>query len=556
MADDTSITAHPRAPLGGIATVVPAVKRLAALLDAPDPPAAVAALAVPELYELVTQVGFADTQELIELATPDQVRGCVDIDAWEGHALALPAIEPWLTALVALGPAKLTAAWEAFDPELRALLLQRHTYIYDLTLGEEPDDSDGAELLFTVDTFFCIKLLGDDAHNRLVRQIIDQLYMGDATLARETIMTARAVPVAELEDFGYRWRSGRMADLGFADYDEALEVFRPLAATDVSLSETTREVLDVASGADAAATPPTLPAIARAELHGALFFTRALDALLGEAPDRPSESAHFEAAAALLVNKILAAAKVRLSDADSVVRATRYAFATVSVGLEHLAQGDIPRAVQALRRVSLTRLHRLGFSLSLKLATYARALVPSAKLADDPTHRVLAALAGARPWMPMELDAPPRAGVRPFASQRDIAAAAQALARIALRIRLAQALGANLTQRGPGDVTLDDFARTALAHALLGAPAPTAQPLTARDFTELQRRFGQDRGIDAAALGDAAERLANVWRAADIEPTPLLDELMVRFASDLQELVLSAPDLNPRYVSGVLIDLP
>lgn len=550
MADDKDLTTthlRPGALPGNLGTATSPAKRMAALLDAPDPAAAVAALSVPELYEIVTQVGFADTQELIELATPSQVRGCIDIDAWDRHELTMPTIRPWLAALVEIGPEKTTAVWEALDSEMRALLLQRHTVIYDLSLGEEPDDSDGAELLFTVDSFFCVKLLGDEEHNRLVRRLIADLYMGDSNLARHTLMAARSEPPAELEDYSYRWRSGRMADLGFVDYYEALELFRVLEPSSVAIGENSREVVS-SDAEETHGTDHTLTALAKDELRGTNFFSRVLDALLQEAPQ---EAAHFEVASALLVNKLLSAARVRLGDSDAVVRAARYAFATLSLGLEHISQGSVDRAKQALQTVSLMRLHRLGFSVSIKVAKYARALVPNAKLADDGTHRILAALAGARPWMPKELDTPPATGVRPFASVKDVSLAAQALAIIALRIRIAEGLGANLTQRSTGEVTLDDFARTALVRALLGEAMPTARPIDASEFAALKGLHAER--IDKAALAAASARLVPVWQAMALEPTPFLDALLLRYSDELEDMVLSAPALDARYISGVLI---
>ncbi len=44
-------------------------------------------------------------------------------------------------------------------------------------------------------------------------------------------MSARSEPAAELEETSYRWRAGRMADLGYIDYYEALAVFRPSCPT-------------------------------------------------------------------------------------------------------------------------------------------------------------------------------------------------------------------------------------------------------------------------------------------------------------------------------------
>ena len=52
----------------------------------------------------------------------------------------------------------------------------------------------------------------------------------------------RPEPPAELEENSYRWRSGRLADLGYVDFYEALDLFRPLDADKVF----PRDILHVA----------------------------------------------------------------------------------------------------------------------------------------------------------------------------------------------------------------------------------------------------------------------------------------------------------------------
>ena len=49
------------------------------------------------------EVGFEDAQPLIELATPRQLQGCFDLEAWNKDQLEVPALKPWLTALLEAG---------------------------------------------------------------------------------------------------------------------------------------------------------------------------------------------------------------------------------------------------------------------------------------------------------------------------------------------------------------------------------------------------------------------------------------------------------------------
>src|SRR5690348_1559584 len=82
-------------------------RRMDALLSADDAAGAVAALAPNEVFELVHEIGFEDAQDLIELATPQQIQGCFDLDAWNKDQLDIAPLKPWIAALIETGHEKL-----------------------------------------------------------------------------------------------------------------------------------------------------------------------------------------------------------------------------------------------------------------------------------------------------------------------------------------------------------------------------------------------------------------------------------------------------------------
>jgi hypothetical protein len=528
-------------------------KRVDALLSAPDAEAAVAALAAPEIYELVTQVGFGETLELIGLATPEQIRGCLDIDIWDRDRVLVEGMKPWLAAVTEAGGfEKLGSVWQRLDPELRALFLQKHAVIYDLSLGQEPDDDDGtAELYFTPDTFFCLKLQGDEDTRKLIRQMVDDLYRYeiDGVLARHTIMAAHSEPPPELEEMAYRWRSGRMADLGYVDFHDALDLFQPLEPDKVTIGEGTEERFAIVDDSDAAAS--RLPMAITDELLSRSFLARALDQLDAGEADR------LKAAILVLTNKVLSAARIKPGDLEALRRGAHYATATLSLGLEVVARGDVERAGAALRSVSVTRLHRVGYTVTLKIARLARGLAPRAATAGEPATSVLAALLGARPWMSRALDQPAAHGVRPFESPADLRRAAEVLARLGLRIAIAESLGVDLlamAQAPEPRPALDDHARTALVHAMLGDPAGGA----ALDDAAL-RRFratsftGESLSDDAQerALTALIRRLDDSGLTAAREPLPAL---VAGWLVDLERSFgpLSGDTIDGRFVDGVI----
>ena len=473
------------------------VRRMEALLESSDPAGAVAALSVPDFYFLVKEVGLADAGELVALATPEQIRGCLDLEMWDRDRVQLDAAAPWLSSLLEAGPEKVAEAWAGLDPELRALFLARSALIVDHALGEELPEDEERPAFSTPDTFFTVVVTAEREDDiRLVYALVDHLYRTDPELARHTLMAARSELPSELEEMSYRWRSGRMADLGYAEFYEALEVFRPLDPDSVRLDEATAEPRETAPGDEARAAGLPAPV---AEPIAGTFLARALEQVSDAA-----EAERLEAALIHLVNRVLSALRVRPGDEDAVRSATGAAAATVSIGLEQLCAGQLERAPAALAAVSLTRLHRLGHTLLLRLGRMARLLAPRALTAGEPTQSVLEALVRPRPLFPTALDDPPGADLRPFRDMADLRRVAAHLTGLAARIALADALGVDLLAMADAPEPrpeLDDHVRTALARRLAGGELDAA-PLEPHELERL------------AAGPLAGGRLASADRAA------------------------------------------
>src|SRR5262249_62298025 len=84
------------------------------------------------------EVGLADAHDLLELASPAQVRGFLDFDVWEREKLATARAAEWIDALIDLGPDKLGAAVRALDVELPSLWLAHHARAFDLSPRAAP----------------------------------------------------------------------------------------------------------------------------------------------------------------------------------------------------------------------------------------------------------------------------------------------------------------------------------------------------------------------------------------------------------------------------------
>jgi hypothetical protein len=526
------------------------VRRIDALLSADDAQAAIAALHPSEMFELVHEVGFEDAADLIHLATPEQIQGCLDLDAWSKDQVEIAPMKPWLASLIDAGFEKVGQVFGGLDAELRALIMQRMVKVYDVSLGEEPDEDNEAPIMPTSDRYFLLELVGDEDSQRLIGQLVEDLYRADPDLARHTIMAARSEPPAELEEQSYRWRAARLADQGYVDFYDALDLFRPLDADQVHIGEDTHERI----GGISDDAPPRMPLAIAEEVIGRGFLARAMAAI-----EEPGEAERLEAALMVLVNKVLAAGRAKPGQAEVVRRGALYATATLSLGLETVARGDLARAQQALRTISVHRLFRVGYTVTLKLARLARALAARSVTAGSPARELVAGLCSPRPLFARAADEPPAPGMRPFEAQADLRRAGEILTGLTLRVALAEGLGVDVVALGQAPEprpALDDVIRTALARAAIGGEL-SAGALSQPELVALRRAMpGGALAADARAAGLEAVR-RRLGAAQLSAGGPVLGRLVDRWFRDLEAILggIKDPEIDPRFVEGVLVEV-
>jgi hypothetical protein len=578
------------------------LRRADALLAGPDPERAVRALPGDELYYVIHELGLRDAGDILALARPEQVQAVLDFALWERDQIVPERAGEWLEA-IAEAPYETIGAWVAgLDVELFALLLRQTTRIYDLSQEEAPDEPAGT-LYPTPDGLFVLDVTGvpgDEAAQgedvegertqeagpmttsaRAIVRIVDALYRADRTLARRLLVGARAELDSELEELAYRWRQGRMEDLGFQDYYEALEVYRELDPASVRIGETepgkTRvRPLDERADAGGPARAPA-PLVERLT-RGASPFARAAQGL-----SSADEVAELHFALVALTNRVLAADRVTPGDDAAVAATLERLLATLDLALEFLARGDAAREVEALRTIPLVRLFRLGVSLVGKVKLLATTLVRRGPFAAAGRHPLveadealaLAAVSRNRPLFAGILDEPPSNADRPFRTLADVARATAAVERAAATQALLLGLGVSPADLGPAGALLEDagveeaaldaglLARTALVRRILErAPAPAGgarvpfEPLEGeqvRDFEALLEatpggasklpevlRKKAEAILEAAApprLAGAAREVAARW----IDGLAPLEPVLVRKPQPVPSETSAAP---------------
>jgi hypothetical protein len=525
-------------------------RRADELFDSPDPEAAIRALPPDEFHYVIHELGFPEAMDVFVHGTAEQIQTVLDFSLWEHDRVAMEKADDWLSLLVEVPPETLGVWAQGIDVELLALLMHRRAHIHDLSVAEAPENPDGV-LWTTPDRLFDIELFGEPEQVRVTQHLFDSLYRYSPVMMRRLLVGVRAESDAELEETAYRWRSGRMADLGFADFHEALAVYQELDPASVHIAEgATQSPRPRGEPIDEANL--RLPAAMTERLSGKTPFARAVAGLRNR-----EEAADLHFALVALCNRALSADCVTPGDDEAVGTVLERVSATLDLAIEFLARGDREREVAAVRGLPVMTLHRLGVSLGGKLRRLALALVrknpfaplrPAIAIFEAEDADILASLTRMRPLFPRALEDPPAPGERPFSTLADLAVATHAVERAAAAVELITGLGVRPSHLSPealdtlaasaggkgaklaiDPTTIDTgvVARTLLVARLLGSPPAPLTMLSAQAIRKFKKNFNSGsqltemaslnamailcEGIGAPALPGAHREVAKRW---------------------------------------------
>ena len=320
-----------------------------------EPERLVPALPPAELCFTLKAIGLADAAWLLEYATAEQTVAAVDLDAWRGNELDVATAGAWLTALSRIPSAPALRALESLDAELLHLILAQR-----IGVAQKPDDAEGwspPEGSQTLEGAFHYWALQDDDDladvTVLLRSLFEGAYWSYFRLMQSLLWELRS----DTEEWALRWRTGRLEDLGFPSWDDAMRVYRFMEPQRRSELPRGGEPLDV----DAWRLPVWLPQLPRLGSVGDRLF-EALAAL----GDDERRGAFYAFVA--LANRVAVADRLPLGDAESTPRAIEKAARFAANGLAYLAREHALADVEVVRRVTLEHLFRVGANLDPEAA--------------------------------------------------------------------------------------------------------------------------------------------------------------------------------------------
>lgn len=315
----------------------------------PEPEAIVPLLPEAELCFTARAIGLWDASWLLEHASETQLVAAIDLDAWQGLALDPRSMRDWLAALAEAGAPTLLRAARALDPEALVLMLRDRVEVMLDPKDEEWQAPPGAQTL--EGQFYLLpKQANDDIADvvKLLRALFEEDYWLYFRMMQGVVWEMQS----DLEEWALRWRTGRLEDLGFPSWDEAMRIYGFVRPTDRDRIPEDDSPLDV----EAWNLPVFMP-----ELPATVSQSHSVFQAAAELSDE--ERKGFFYAFVAIANKVAVADRMPLGDAETLPGAIGVAAEVVSEGLEHLATANGIGLTETLRRVSLERLFRVGASL-------------------------------------------------------------------------------------------------------------------------------------------------------------------------------------------------
>lgn len=348
-----------------------------------------------EFFWMVKDVGETDALELINLASPEQTLFLLDMELWNKWSFSQDKGVVWFGHLLEEGEEKLRELLPNLDFEMLQLFLSREVIVGGGVGDLSNDEERLTDWDHTFDDTFMINFK-NPKHSQVVGRLIESINRIDNQLYVALMEGVKSDVDLELEDVCYRFRSGRMADLGFPPLDEALSIYARVKPSSFTLHG---DKSHPATGSLAA-----LPVAVGTENF---LLQRAL--ALIDADDVYMELNY-------LINSAFVADGTELADTEAMHTITSRVYGYLNMALEAICGDDAKKAAGVLTGEYLKRLFQLGYSILLDLKSRAEKFSTE----DYAASKLLNGLKYKRPRFYRGLDADTADGYREFHSLADV----------------------------------------------------------------------------------------------------------------------------------------
>ena len=313
-----------------------------------------------EVFLTVKEVGEKDSVDLLSLTTAEQFQYILDLDLWKRDQLEPEKVLQWMEILIESGDKKATQFIQSTDPELIVLLLKR--FLRVLTLEGEPVEVRDRLPLFTLDQHYFIDFKGKGARE-ILQPFLEICYRVDEKGYRRLMDFLIVELESELEETGYRLRNGRLADYGFPDFEEALEIYSFVNPDSLTGERRPSQIRDMEG------TETKSPTFYLAFQNEGPLLSSILSRINPHEQDRMSQEITS------LCNKAIVAEGLDLSNIAGMERAIRKVYHYLNLGLQYLSREEEGKAFELVQSLPMQRLFQCGVSTTILLRRKAESIL-------------------------------------------------------------------------------------------------------------------------------------------------------------------------------------
>jgi hypothetical protein len=502
------------------------------------------------LFYTIKEIGLTDAMSLLALASPEQVRDMMDLDCWCKDQLDDRRTLTWLMLLDESGSGKLAQWALRADVELLVLLVRRHFEIVrKADIEEDPDFNQS--LYFTFDDQYLLRFIGDE--EPILHLLLERLRVLDYRMYTYILENCLMELDSSLEEGAFRWRTARLADRAYPDYEEAEALYRAVSPESIRLERFPRVERRQLRFAEGETLVPSDHALMLLDVVDS-FFLRVLDSVSPEM----IETVGLDLA--VLTNQVVIAEGCDPGEVGEVRRCVDLAHNYLNIGLEYVAQGDEDKAVRLLQETMLRPFFQIGRSLTLRLGQQARQVASTlqrevgeqwAALVDSPFREAIAGVQRRLPLFFRGLESAGEILFRPFRTVRDVDKIEALLGQIPTWFATFRQLAILPTELTNEKATLAVLWNTAFARWVV-AQKIDVHSLQRKSLNQLQRKLRgkQLEEQKAAFLAMVVQQCQ--WPAQE---TQALSALADHALEKLQEaLSVDALTTDLRFIEGLLME--
>lgn len=411
--------------------LLPAKKRLNAIIDHPRPLELVRALNPHDIVVLLREIGAEDALELVELLSPLQVQQLLDFEIWQSDQIDPQKAGHYFSLLFAANDERAVSQIHGLDIELVGLMFKMVAFIYDRSIGEEPEDYSELYSISPGERFIvCFDM--SPKHRGLSQALhafLESMYGRNMKVALGLLEDIRFELTSGLEEESLRFRQNRLYDLGILPREERLEFFAP-----ISLNNIKKESQSLVPFDNSACQLVARPYIGDIDQRYP-FLWHAINHC-----EHAEQSAYLDYLAHASIN-IHASLCDDFGDAKLLKISAEYTKALVELGLMQASDGDLHKASIVLKANSIKKLLRLGRTSLVAMRKLLRNLTKddayllgeNFSLLDSPLREVARALCLSEPRFYQGLIDANKFDVRFFSSLQDVNATLMAINEIKFR---------------------------------------------------------------------------------------------------------------------------